>query len=392
MTQARLATSRASSGATTGATTIGIIGGGQLGRMLVRKAAQMGFDTLVLDPAPDAPAAQVGARQIVGALDDEQAIEALVRGSDLTTYEIEHIAVAPLARLAEEGATIHPAPELLSLIQDKLAQKQFFHDSGLPTSRFVPMQEPELETVRAFGPRAVQKNRFGGYDGRGVAVLPEHPEPSDLLPGPSLLEEFVECAMEVAVVVARRPAGEICSFPVVEMSFDTANVLDVLVAPARIGIELSRRARQLAEDTVSAMQGVGVFGVEMFVTRSGDLLLNEVAPRVHNSGHFTIEACRTCQFEQHLRAIMDLPLGDTSQHSAAVMGNVLGEADSAGPTRMHGLAQSLELPGLAVHMYGKRESRPGRKMGHLTITAARLEDALARAHRAKSLFRVGGDE
>lgn len=376
--------------------TIGIIGGGQLGRMLVRKAGQLGFGTLVIDPTEDSPAGQLASRQIVAALDDEQALAALVNGADITTYEIEHIAVSPLEHLAEGGAVIRPSPRVLRLIQDKLAQKQFFADNALPTSPFVAMDEPSLQAFQSFtsnGPqRAVQKLRFGGYDGRGVSVLSHTPRVSDFLEGPSLLEGFVDAAMEIAVVVARRAGGDTAAFSAVEMHFDENNVLDLLIAPARIAPAAARRARDLAIETVKALDGVGVFGVEMFLDHDGELFLNEVAPRVHNSGHFTIEACRTCQYEQHLRAITDLPLGDPTQHSAAVMVNVLGAPNSHGPAHMEGLADVLDIPGLAVHMYAKAESRPGRKMGHLTVVADDLPSALQRAERAKALFNVTGEQ
>lgn len=369
---------------------IGVIGGGQLGRMLVRKAGQLGFGTLVLDPTEDSPAGQLATRQLVAPLDDAAALEELVQGADITTYEIEHIAVEPLERLAADGAAIHPSPRVLALIQDKLAQKQFFADNDLPTSRFVAMDTPGLDAYRAFGARAVQKLRFGGYDGRGVMVLPSMPSADDFLPGPSLLEEFVDAETEIAVVIARSASGQSAAYSPVEMRFDDNNVLDVLIAPARIPEAIARSAEQLAVATVEALDGVGAFGVEMFLGRDGQLYLNEVAPRVHNSGHFTIEACRTCQFEQHLRAILDLPLGDASQHSAAVMVNILGSPGSAGPAHMDGLAEVLDIPGLAVHMYAKAESRPGRKMGHLTVVASDLNTAIERAERAKALFHVRG--
>ena len=369
---------------------IGVIGGGQLGRMLVRKAGQLGFGTIVLDPTVDSPAGQPATRELNAALDDAAALEELVRSADITTYEIEHIAVEPLAALADAGAAIHPAPRVLALIQDKLAQKQFFADNDLPTSRFVAMDEPSVAAFDAFGAAAVQKLRFGGYDGRGVAVLPNAPSAADFLPGPSLLEGFVDAAMEIAVVVARRASGQTAAYPAVEMHFDENNVLDMLIAPARIPSDVARAAEELAIATVAALDGVGAFGVEMFLDQSGSLLLNEVAPRVHNSGHFTIEACRTCQFEQHLRAIADLPLGCPAQHSAAVMVNVLGSPGSRGPAHMEGLADVLDIPGLAVHMYAKAESRPGRKMGHLTIVADDLDTAMARAERAKAHFEVRG--
>ena len=369
---------------------IGIVGGGQLGRMLVRKAGQLGFDTVVLDPMPGSPAGQLATQQIVASLDDDAALGKLAHMCDVTTYEIEHIAVAPLKQALADGALITPTPSVLALIQDKLAQKQFFATHALPTSPFVAMDEPTIASVREFGTRAVQKLRFGGYDGQGVAVLSDTPSESELLAGPSLLEAFIDAQMEIAVVVARRANGQCSAFPAVEMRFDANNVLDILIAPARIEAKVAAEARELALATVAALDGVGVFGVEMLLDEAGHLYINEVAPRVHNSGHFTIEACRTCQFEQHLRAITDLPLGDPTQHSPAVMVNVLGEPGSAGATQVEGLCQVMDIPGVSVHMYAKAQSRPGRKMGHLTVVADDLELAIARAERAKAVFKVRG--
>lgn len=372
---------------------LGIIGGGQLARMMIPAATQLGCEVIVLDPTPNSPAGQLASAQIVGAFDDGDSLRALAERCDLTTFDIETIATEPLQELAQAGHTILPAPGLLAVIQDKLAQKQRLADAGIPTSEFVALDEPTAAGMVSFGLPLVQKARRGGYDGRGVAIFTDAVIEERVLPVPSLLERYVDFRCELAVMVARGRGGETRSYPVVEMVFDDrANVLDLLLAPARIDADLSRRAQQLAEQTVTALDGVGMFGVELFLTRDGDILVNEVAPRTHNSGHWTIEACRTSQFEQHLRAIVGLPLGDTTQHSPAVMLNLLGAADAHGAVVVEGLDEALSLPGVAVHLYGKETVRPYRKMGHVTITAADLDTALEMAGQVRASLRVTGTE
>ncbi len=370
---------------------LGIIGGGQLARMMIPAATQLGCEVVILDPTPDSPAGQLASAQIVGNFDDGDSLRALAERCDLTTFDIETIATEPLQELAQAGHVILPAPALLAVIQDKLIQKQCLLDAGIPTADFVALDEPNAAAMVAFGLPLVQKARRGGYDGRGVAVFTDVVIEERILPVPSLLERYVDFRCELAVMVARSGNGETRAYPVVEMVFDDrANVLDLLLAPARIDPDLARRAQRLAEQTVEALNGVGMFGVELFLTRGGDLLVNEVAPRTHNSGHWTIEACRTSQFEQHLRAIVGLPLGDTTQHSPAVMLNLLGEPDAHGDVVIEGLDEALALPGVAVHLYGKQTVRPYRKMGHVTITAVDLDTALELAEQVRALLRITG--
>lgn len=372
---------------------VGIIGGGQLARMMIPAAAQLGCEIIVLDPTPDSPAGQLASKQVIGSFDDPEPLRELARQCSVTTFDIETIATEPLLELAAEGHAIVPAPQLLATIQDKLQQKRRLEEAGIPTAEFVALPEPDPRRMIEFGLPLVQKAQRGGYDGRGVAVFTDVIVEERVLRVPSLLERFIDFRCELAVMVARGHTGETRTFPVVEMVFDDrANVLDFLIAPARIDSELAHAAQQLAEKTVTALDGVGVFGVELFLTRSGELLVNEVAPRTHNSGHWTIEACRSSQFEQHLRAILGLPLGDTTQHSPAVMLNLLGEPEAAGAVVIEGLDAALALPGVSVHLYGKRSVRPYRKMGHVTVTANDLETALAIARDVKGLLRITGTE
>ncbi|MEZ5489692.1 MAG: 5-(carboxyamino)imidazole ribonucleotide synthase [Gammaproteobacteria bacterium] len=372
---------------------IGIIGGGQLGRLMVMAAHKLGCAATVLDPHRNSPAGQLAGHEIVGNFDDSVRIRELVESCEVTTYDIESIATESLVELADQGHVILPAPSLLALIQDKLAQKQRFVEAGIPTADFVPMDQPEAEAFQQFGYPLVQKARRGGYDGRGVAILDSPADFDRHLKTPSLLERRIDTDKELAVMVVRAPDGEMRCYPVVEMVFNPEqNVLDQLLVPARIDEALAQKTQQLAMDTVKALNGVGIFGVEFFLARDGELLVNEVAPRTHNSGHYTIEACVTDQFEQHLRAILGLPLGSTELLCPAVMLNLLGEPGFAGRPLVAGFAQALAIPGVSVHLYGKAETRPYRKMGHVTVLDQDLERAREKARQVSEVLRIEGEE
>ena len=372
---------------------IGLIGGGQLGRMMVKAAKRLGCTCVVLDPVQGSPAGQVAGHQIVGDYSDPAMLRELAESCDLVTFELENIETETLIRLEAEGHRIYPRPGLLSIIQDKYTQKCFLRDAGIPTSEFVDAPEPDAADFAAFGYPLVQKARRGGYDGRGVVVMPDAAAFANHLPLPSYIERFVVAEKELAVMVARNVDGECRAYPTVEMRFRPHdNVLDFLVAPASVAPDVASRAEALAVRTVEAMEGVGVFGIEMFVTAEGELLVNEVAPRTHNSGHHTIEACVTDQFEQHLRAILGLPLGDTRQLSPATMVNLLGEPGYQGRPLISGLAAVLAIPGVCVHIYGKAVTKPGRKMGHVTVIDDTVEAACEKAKRVKAMIKILGDK
>lgn len=372
---------------------IGLIGGGQLGRMMVKAAKRLGCTCVVLDPVQGSPAGQVAGHQIVGDYSDPAMLRELAESCDLVTFELENIETETLIRLEAEGHRIYPRPGLLSIIQDKYAQKCFLRDAGIPTSEFVDAPEPDAAAFAAFGYPLVQKARRGGYDGRGVVVMPDAAAFANHFPLPSYIERFVVAEKELAVMVARNVDGECRAYPTVEMRFHPHdNVLDFLVAPASVAPDVASRAEALAVRTVEAMEGVGVFGIEMFVTAEGELLVNEVAPRTHNSGHHTIEACVTDQFEQHLRAILGLPLGDTRQLSPATMVNLLGEPGYQGRPLISGLAAVLAIPGVCVHIYGKAVTKPGRKMGHVTVIDDTVEAACEKAKRVKAMIKILGDK
>ena len=372
---------------------IGLIGGGQLGRMMVKAAKRLGCTCVVLDPLLGSPAGQVAGQQIVGDYSDPEKLRELADSCDVMTFELEDVETATLLELEAEGHRIHPGPGLLAMVQDKYLQKQFLRDAGIPTSEFIDMPQPDADAFADFGYPLVQKARRGGYDGRGVVVMQDAGAFASCLPVPGFVERFIEADKELAVLVARSENGETRVYPTVEMRFHASgNVLDFLVAPAGVPVEVARDAEALAVRTVEAMGGVGVFGIEMFLTSSGELLVNEVAPRTHNSGHHTIEACVTDQFEQHLRAILGLPLGDTRQLTPATMINLLGESGYTGRPVIEGLAAALSISGVCLHIYGKAITKPGRKMGHITVIDDTVEAACDKAKRVRSVIRILGEE
>lgn len=372
---------------------IGIIGGGQLGRMMVMAAQRLGCTCVVLDPTPGSPAGQVAGHQIVGDYHDPARLRELAEFCDVTTFDIEDIDTDTLIELQREGCRIRPDPRVLAVIQDKLTQKETLEKAGIPTAPFVPMPEPGPEPFAAFGYPLVQKARRGGYDGRGVVVMQDAEDFRGHLPVPSLVERFIPQAKEIAVLVARGLDGDCRCYPPVEMCFRPGeNVLDLLLAPASLTPETVSIAQDLARRTVEALGGVGVFGIEMFLTAAGELLVNEVAPRTHNSGHHTIEANITDQFEQHLRAVVGLPLGATDQRCPAAMVNLLGAPGHRGRPVIKGLAAALAIPGVCVHIYGKAATSPFRKMGHVTVLDQDIESARRKAEQVRELIEITGED
>lgn len=369
--------------------TIGIIGGGQLGRMMTKAAKKLGFNVTILDPGENSPAGQVADKQIIGSWNDPAAIREIVTQCDVTTYDLEHINTDALIELVDQGHTIHPDPRVLKTIQDKYTQKSKLQECGVAIPAFVQQDEGETQAFNDFGFPLVQKTRTGGYDGKGVLVMKSEADLEKALPGPCMLEKMVDLQMELGVMVSRSLTGEIVTYPVTEMTFDDrSNILDLCIVPGRISEELTQKAQKLAHDTMEAFGGVGIFGVEMFVDKNGELSVNEVAPRPHNSGHYTIEACVTSQYEQHIRAVAGLPLGSSLQARPSVMYNLMGEPGEEGIPFVAGLEEILELPEVSLHMYGKKETRPFRKMGHITVTADTVDKAVEVTEKVKSIVKI----
>ncbi|MCL2765492.1 MAG: 5-(carboxyamino)imidazole ribonucleotide synthase [Treponema sp.] len=369
--------------------TIGIIGGGQLGRMMIYRSKKLGFRFAVLD-SEDAPAKSLSDIFINGSLKDPDALEKLAGVSDIMTYEIEHINIDALGNLESRGYRMYPCASVLGIIQDKGFQKELFVKKGIPTSSYFTCDKPESFDFSANKFPLVQKTRRGGYDGRGVRVLKNKEDAP--MNSPSIFEEMIDINKELAVMVARAQDGSVAAFPVTEMAFNPDhNICDTVIAPARIDEKTASCAHEIAISVVEALDGVGIFGVELFLDNHGNILVNEVAPRPHNSGHYTMEACVTCQFEQHIRSIAGLPLGDTSLIRPAVMLNILGQKQSRGKMLIEGFEKALNVPGLSLHLYGKIESRPYRKMGHFTVTSGTLNEAIEKSEYIRNLLKIGGE-
>jgi 5-(carboxyamino)imidazole ribonucleotide synthase len=360
---------------------------------MVPRAQKLGCVAVVLDPTPNSPAGQVSGHQIVGDFHDPAKLRELVESCDVTTFDLEDIDTGMLQELADEGHVIRPSAQVLATVQDKLVQKRFLAEHGIPVPEFVPMDEPDAEAFAAFGYPLVHKARRGGYDGRGVAVMRGPDDFHTHLEGPGMVERFIVAERELAVLVARGVDGDTRCYPVVEMVFrEGVNALDMLLSPARIADACAREAQALAVRTVEVMGGVGIFGVELFLGPDGALSVNEVAPRTHNSGHHTLEANVTDQFEQHLRAVLGLPLGGTAQLMPAAMINLLGEPPGTGRPVIHGLREALAIPGVSVHVYGKGRSVPNRKMGHVTVVDPDLEQARRKALQVQQVLGITGEQ
>lgn len=338
-----------------------------------------------------APAANAANRHIEGSLMDAAKIGELASVCDVLTYEIEHINVEALMKLESGGKRIIPSPRILEIIQDKGLQKLFFSHHHIPSTDFELAENPSEwaeKLLKLKGDKVAAKLRKGGYDGKGVELVNKQEMLNDpgKIPfdGPVVLEEFVENAVELSVIVARNEAGDIRTFPAVEMEFDPkANLVEFLFAPANISREIDEKAKRVAMETIFKMEGVGLFAVEMFMNGDQEIFVNEIAPRPHNSGHHTIEACYTSQYEQLNRILLGLPLGDTSLIKPAAMINLLGFEGVQGAYEITGLEHILDIPGVYIHLYNKAETKPKRKMGHITIIADTLEQVKENAKKVK---------
>lgn len=369
---------------------IGIIGGGQLAGLLAAEVNRQGAVCYSLDPDAASPAVGMGARGIVGHRHSADDIRRLAEQTDIVTVDLEDINVDALAALEAEGVTVFPRPATLRNLTNKLTQKQTLEAAGLPTSQFLEVDGSSGDLSQLGWP-VVQKAATGGYDGRGVVVLKGPQDLAGRLQVPGFIEAFVPNMTELAVMVARDRHGHVVTWQPVEMEFDpVGNLLTYLLAPARVEAAVAEQAQALACAAVEAFDGVGIFGVEMFLTAGGDLLINEIAPRTHNSGHYTIDACETSQFLALYQILADQPLGDTRQHQAAAMYNVLGEPGYEGETVVEGLDTLAAMDGVHAYLYGKQNCFGLRKMGHVTVTADTLQAAISIADQAKPILKVRG--
>jgi 5-(carboxyamino)imidazole ribonucleotide synthase len=375
---------------------IGVIGGGQLGRMFIEEALRYNIECIIADADEHCPASVIAHDHIIGSIAEEGPIVRLSEMADILTYEIEHIYIEPLLKLEREGKKkLIPSPRILQIVQDKGWQKKFYADHGIPTSpfRLAESWDDWKSAVNELGwEKFVAKARRQGYDGRGVQIVTKEQmmkEGKPLISGPAVLEAFVDCRKELSLIVARDQKGNIKTFPPVEMEFDpVANLVTLLICPARIEEAVAVKAEEVAISVVEAMNGVGLFAIEMFLDQHDHLLVNEMAPRPHNSGHHTIEACFTSQYEQLLRILLGLPLGSTRLIRPAAMINILGAKSISGPYYVHGYDEMLKEEGVYVHLYGKKESRPMRKLGHITILGETPEQAASKAQRVRNMFSI----
>jgi 5-(carboxyamino)imidazole ribonucleotide synthase len=368
---------------------LGVLGGGQLGRMLIQQAISWDVNVYCLDPSTEAPCKEIANGFTQGDFNDYNAVKAFGKDKDVLTIEIEHVNTKALKELEEEGVKVYPQTRIIELVQDKGAQKSFYKEHGFPSSDFV-LVDSKSEVKKHFKEGGiVQKLRRGGYDGRGVQLLRNKDQLLDAFDAPSVIEDLVDIEKELGVIVARNPKGEVNSFPVVDMEFNKeANLVEFLYAPASISKELEQEARQLAESLIDKLEMVGLLAVELFLDKQGNLLINEIAPRPHNSGHHTIEGNYNSQYALLLRSILSMHLGSTETIKPAAMLNLLGEKGYEGPVYYVGLDEALEKEGVFVHIYGKKITKPFRKMGHVTVLGDDLDQLRNKIDEVKKILKV----
>ena len=365
---------------------IGVLGGGQLGRMLIQEAIDLDIHLHMMDPDPNAPCSLIAHSFTCGSITDYESVIEFGKDKHLVTVEIENVNIEALETLEEKGVKIFPQPRVLRTIKDKGIQKQFYTDFGIPTAPFKLYENANDIKDADINYPVIQKMRTGGYDGKGVQLLKQ---PEDSFDAPNLCESLIDFDKELSIIVARNENGDVQCFPSVECEFNPeANLVEYLFSPANISQEITSKANSIAKDLIQKLDMIGLLAVEFFLCKNGDLLVNEIAPRPHNSGHHTIECCNTSQYAQHLRSILNLPLGDTRLLNPGAMINILGEKGFKGPAIYEGLDKILKLPGVHPHIYGKTDTKPFRKMGHVTITGDTLIEVKNIAEKVKESINV----
>ena len=368
---------------------LGILGGGQLGKMLLSETQKFDIYTCVLDGSENAPCANICNEFFVGDLLDFDTVYNFGKKVDILTIEIEHINTDALLKLELEGLKVYPQPNILKTIQHKGKQKNFFTENNIPTAPYqIFNTKNELFNQQPNFPFVWKSAQFG-YDGMGVKIVKNVTDLNQLPDTECITEKLIPFKNELAVIVARNSSGELTTYPVVEMEFHPeANQVEYVLCPARISENVAIKATEIALKVAKSFRHVGLLAVEMFQTQNNEILVNEVAPRTHNSGHYSIEASLTNQFEQHLRCILNLPLGDTASKVAGIMVNLVGEEGFVGDVIYENMEKILELPGVTPHIYGKKQTRPYRKMGHVTIVNNDLATARKIAEKVKNTIRV----
>ncbi len=368
---------------------LGILGGGQLGRMLIQQAINYNITVKVLDPDREAPCRKLCDEFVVGSLNDFETVYNFGKKVNLLTIEIEKVNVDALEQLEKEGVLVYPQARIIRLVQDKGLQKQFFKENDIPTAPFqVISSQHQLNDCHIKFP-FIQKLRRDGYDGKGVYKVIDKSYIKNAFTEPSIIEEWVDFEKEIGVIIARNEQGEVKTFPMVEMEFNPdVNLVEFLISPSTLPFGIQQEAAKIATKIAVDLKIIGLLAVEMFLDKNGKILVNELAPRPHNSGHQTIEGNIVSQFEQHLRAIFNQPLGETACLSNAIMVNILGSVGFEGPAIYEGIEKLLELPGVYIHLYGKALTKPFRKMGHVTIVDSDREKAIEKARIVQKALKV----
>ena len=365
---------------------LGVLGGGQLGRMLIQEAVNLNLHIHVLDSDKNAPCASIAESFTCGSITDFDSVIEFGKDKDLITVEIENVNIEALELLEQKGISVYPQPRVLKIIKDKGSQKEFYNQHNIPTASFSLFQTKEDLIKASIDYPIIQKLRTGGYDGRGVQLLNDSANSFD---APHIIEKLIDFDKEISIIVARNKAGHISTFPSVECEFNQeAHLVEFLFSPAEISEDVEKRAKEIAADVIEKLDMVGLLAVELFLTKNGDLLVNEIAPRPHNSGHHTIECCETSQFAQHLRAILNLPLGNTRLINPGAMINLLGEKGHTGTAKYEGLNDLLNYPNVFPHLYGKETTKPFRKMGHITITGSSIKEVKETADKIKGIVQI----
>ena len=373
--------------------TLGILGGGQLGKMLLYTTRKWDIKTHVLDPSEEAPSKVACDYFEVGDFKDYETVYDFGKKVDVLTFEIEHVNLDALKQLEKEGVQVYPSAATLELIQNKSTQKDFYLANNIPTAPYQNFKNLEqLKTAvqnNSLNIPFVWKSALMGYDGNGVSVVRNQEQLKALPDVVCLAEDLIPFSHELAVIVCRNPSGKVVAYPTVEMEFHPeANQVEYVLCPTRLGEDVTEKAQKIALQVSESFKHVGLLAVELFLTETGEILVNEVAPRPHNSGHITIETSYTDQFEQHIRAILDLPLGNTENKVSGVMVNLVGTENHSGAVYYEQMNTILAMPGVIPHIYGKKDTRPFRKMGHVTIINENLEEARKIAEDVKKTIQV----
>ena len=372
---------------------LGILGGGQLGKMLLQVTSRLSIKTNILDPSKDSPCKNLCNEFEIGNLMDFDSVYQFGKKCDLVTFEIEHVNIEALEKLESEGTKVYPSSKTLKIIQNKNLQKQFFIDNNIPTSDFWYFKSPKdfknsFHKNQISFPCVWKKTKFG-YDGYGVEIIKSIKQIDNLPNEEFIIEELIPFEKELATTIVRNNSGDIQIFPLVQMDFNKeSNQVEYVVCPAQVNREIKDLANALAMKVSKSFKHVGLLAIEMFLTKDNKILINEVAPRPHNSAHYSIEACENSQFQQHINSILNLKLGSCKSNSNAIMVNLVGEKGYSGPVIYQGIEKAMEQSNVSVHIYGKSNTKPNRKMGHITVTDENLKNGLKKAKSVKNLIKV----